>query len=350
MYSPVTAIQPLTPELDQPLNTKTSVPKGNNPVVSNDPGTNTMDEPEDPVMAGPPAPEVYQPVAPLDSDCCGSGCTPCILDIYQQELEIAKRRRTSNLKSSKLTPDEYTEFELIDILPATAGVANTANIYRFRLPKDTRLGHKAGQHLIIRETLAETPRCSLVRQYSILSDPGQLDHFDLLVKVYEEGRMSSVVREWKIGRRVEMRGPAGDFRHQQGRQKKLILVCQGTGIVPFISIIREILENGDDETVIRLLYSTRRFSDILAVDHIMEFSDYWNFSTSIFLSQDLGSGRLLGPNKEIVRARLEYVHLQSEVSDGSDSYVAVCGSKEYIKAICSYLQSLQVSPENIFRF
>jgi len=180
-----------------------------------------MDEPEDPVMAGSPAPEVYQPVAPLESDCCGSGCTPCILDIYQQELEIAKRRRISNLKSSKLTSDEYTEFELIDILPATAGVANTANIYRFRLPKDTRLGHKAGQHLIIRETLAETPRRSLVRQYSILSDPGQLDHFDLLVKVYEEGRMSSVVREWKIGHRVEMRGPAGDFRHQQGRQKKI---------------------------------------------------------------------------------------------------------------------------------
>ena len=41
--------------------------------------------------------------------------------------------------------------------------------------------------------------------------------------------MSSVVREWKIGRRVEMRGPAGDFRHQQGRQKKLILVCQVKG-------------------------------------------------------------------------------------------------------------------------
>ena len=24
------------------------------------------------------------PWKPLDSDCCGSGCNPCILDIYQQ--------------------------------------------------------------------------------------------------------------------------------------------------------------------------------------------------------------------------------------------------------------------------
>ena len=31
----------------------------------------------------PPAPE-----HPLDSDCCGGGCTPCVMDIYQQELEL----------------------------------------------------------------------------------------------------------------------------------------------------------------------------------------------------------------------------------------------------------------------
>lgn len=31
-----------------------------------------------------------KPDKPLDSDCCGQGCDPCILDIYQQELEIWK--------------------------------------------------------------------------------------------------------------------------------------------------------------------------------------------------------------------------------------------------------------------
>lgn len=32
-----------------------------------------------------------KPEKPLDSDCCGQGCTPCILDIYQEELDIWKR-------------------------------------------------------------------------------------------------------------------------------------------------------------------------------------------------------------------------------------------------------------------
>ena len=36
------------------------------------------------------------PVPPLDSDCCGSGCTPCIFDIYEQELKIAKLKTVSS--------------------------------------------------------------------------------------------------------------------------------------------------------------------------------------------------------------------------------------------------------------
>lgn len=31
----------------------------------------------------PPVP----PVAPDDSDCCRSGCDPCVFDLYQEELE-----------------------------------------------------------------------------------------------------------------------------------------------------------------------------------------------------------------------------------------------------------------------
>lgn len=29
-----------------------------------------------------------KPEPPLDSDCCGQGCDPCILDIYAEEVKI----------------------------------------------------------------------------------------------------------------------------------------------------------------------------------------------------------------------------------------------------------------------
>ena len=32
------------------------------------------------------------PIPPEPSDCCGSGCVPCVLDIYDQEVAIWKRQ------------------------------------------------------------------------------------------------------------------------------------------------------------------------------------------------------------------------------------------------------------------
>ena len=29
-----------------------------------------------------------KPERPLDSDCCGQGCNPCVLDLYAEELVI----------------------------------------------------------------------------------------------------------------------------------------------------------------------------------------------------------------------------------------------------------------------
>ena len=32
-----------------------------------------------------------KPERPLDSDCCGQGCSPCVLDIYDEDLKIWER-------------------------------------------------------------------------------------------------------------------------------------------------------------------------------------------------------------------------------------------------------------------
>jgi hypothetical protein len=32
-----------------------------------------------------------KPEKPLDSDCCGRGCSPCVFDLYEQDLAIWER-------------------------------------------------------------------------------------------------------------------------------------------------------------------------------------------------------------------------------------------------------------------
>jgi hypothetical protein len=45
-----------------------------------------------------------RPVEPLPSQCCGSGCSPCVFDLYHQDLarwEAARARKDGSLLSRK---------------------------------------------------------------------------------------------------------------------------------------------------------------------------------------------------------------------------------------------------------
>ena len=98
-----------------------------------------------------------RPEEPLESDCCGSGCTMCVFDIYQRDLEIWERE-CSNLLSAgiKNTRDNVpcdvisrTEFKKFELLSVISHTKDTA-IYRFNLPPQTQLRLETGQHLILR--------------------------------------------------------------------------------------------------------------------------------------------------------------------------------------------------------
>ncbi|XP_065210352.1 NADH-cytochrome b5 reductase-like isoform X2 [Planococcus citri] len=40
------------------------------------------------------------PEKPLDSDCCGSGCTPCVFDVYEELLAKWKEKKRIPRRSS----------------------------------------------------------------------------------------------------------------------------------------------------------------------------------------------------------------------------------------------------------
>ena len=45
------------------------------------------------LSADEPPEEIYdnlpsRPERPLDSDCCGQGCIPCVFDLYEEEVKI----------------------------------------------------------------------------------------------------------------------------------------------------------------------------------------------------------------------------------------------------------------------
>lgn len=99
------------------------------------------------------------PEKPLDSDCCGTGCTPCVFDIYEEEMlkwrmECDRIRNGNNVDKdiqagdcgSVLSTSEFRSFALDSISRLT----KDSCVYRFNIPRNRKLGLKIGQHLIMR--------------------------------------------------------------------------------------------------------------------------------------------------------------------------------------------------------
>ena len=110
------------------------------------------------------------PEKPLESDCCGTGCTPCVLDIYQEELEEwlklkamtgeerAQWRREERLRRQEgkdatdhvspvaISPSEYRSFSVAKIKQLTAD----SFVFTFTLPAGHTLGLYIGQHITLR--------------------------------------------------------------------------------------------------------------------------------------------------------------------------------------------------------
>lgn len=54
------------------------------------------------------------PLKPEDSDCCGSGCVPCVFDIYEQDLKIWKQECCKIQQNLKNRDDQVMRVTIKD--------------------------------------------------------------------------------------------------------------------------------------------------------------------------------------------------------------------------------------------
>jgi len=101
------------------------------------------------------------------------------------------------------------------------------------------------------------------RAYSISSAPGQ-DHLDLTIRGMKGGFVSKYLLEKiEIGDSFDTSGPLGGFYHEpliDGNE--LVFIAGGSGITPFMSIIRDQVIR-DWPLRITLIYGSRKPSDII---------------------------------------------------------------------------------------
>lgn len=174
----------------------------------------------------------------------------------------------ANRERSVLKKDEFQKFPLIqkEIL------SKDSAIFRFGLPRPTDvLGLPIGQHIQIQ---AEVDGKNVLHSYTPTSlDQDSKGYFDLLIKVYPNGRLSKHLDSLKLGESINVKGPKGFYKHEANKLNHICMVAGGTGITPMYQLIKAILTNPEDNTKITLLYGSISEEDILLRSELDEFAE-----------------------------------------------------------------------------
>lgn len=122
-------------------------------------------------------------------------------------------------------------------------------------------GHRAGQHVDVRLTAEDGYQAQ--RSYSIASAPED-ERLMLTVERLADGEVSPyLVDELRPGDELELRGPIGGYFVWEARLGgPLLLVAGGSGVVPFMAMLRHRAAT-DGLVPTRLLYSSRSLDDVI---------------------------------------------------------------------------------------
>jgi cytochrome-b5 reductase len=218
-----------------------------------------------------------------------------------------------------LNPNKWTEFKLED----KAKVSHNTQLFRFSFDPSTKLGLDVASCLITRAPLgkdAEGKTKYVIRPYTPISDPDSNGYFDLLIKVYPDGKMSQHFASLKPGDVVEVKGPIEKLRYSPNMKKHIGMIAGGSGITPMLQVIEEILKNPDDITKVSLLYANVSPDDILLKQKLDSLAAT-HPNLKVFYTVDKPSNDWRGGTGFISKD----MALKGLPAPGDDTLVLVCG-------------------------
>lgn len=102
------------------------------------------------------------------------------------------------------------------------------------------------------------------RSYSIASAPDGSNIIELVIVLLEGGLGTTYLfNEINVGSNITLRGPVGVFTLPETLDKDLYLICTGTGIAPFRSMVHWIHQQKIAHKNIHLIFGCRKLTDQL---------------------------------------------------------------------------------------
>jgi CDP-4-dehydro-6-deoxyglucose reductase len=131
------------------------------------------------------------------------------------------------------------------------------------------------------------------RSYSIASAPNGTNVIELVIVLLEGGAGTTYLfNQVTVGTEVLLRGPQGKFTLPETIDNDLYLICTGTGIAPFHSMVSWLKDNPKDHKNIYLIFGCRTKEDLLYYNELKELEAALpNFHYIPTLSRQTWEGR-----------------------------------------------------------
>ncbi|XP_062231698.1 NADH--cytochrome b5 reductase 1-like [Phragmites australis] len=240
-----------------------------------------------------------------------------------------------------LDPENFKEFKLVEMRQLSHNVAK----FKFALPSPTSvLGLPIGQHISCRGQDAAGEE--VIKPYTPTTLDSDLGYFELVIKMYPQGRMSHHFREMKVGDYLSVKGPKGRFKYQPGQVRAFGMLAGGSGITPMFQVTRAILENPNDNTKVHLIYANVTYDDILLKEELDRMAKNYpdRFKIYYVLNQppEVWDGGVGFVSKEMIQTHCP--------AHAVDIQILRCGPPPMNKAMAAHLDELGYTKEMQFQF
>jgi len=160
----------------------------------------------------------------------------------------------------------------------------TAKSFRLVSPDAYLPPFQAGQYINL---FVDVAGVRTSRPYSISSPPSQSGYYEIAVRRVEDGFVSNYLLETvKVNDRLESTGPSGNFYYNPlFHGNDLVFLAGGSGITPFMSMIREVTDRGLPRKI-HLIYGSRKPDDMIFGQELQEKAKlHENFKLTSVISE-----------------------------------------------------------------
>ncbi|MCJ7772353.1 MAG: ferredoxin reductase, partial [Desulfobacterales bacterium] len=220
-------------------------------------------------------------------------------------------------------------------------IDETPSTKTFRLVSpDTSLPpFQAGQYISL---FLEISGIRTSRPFSISSPPNQTGYYDITVRRVENGLVSNYLLDTvKKGGTLESSGPSGTFVYNPIiHDDTMVCIAGGSGITPFMSMIRQITDCGLNRTVY-LFYGNKELNDIIFHEELTQISN--NFSNFYYIPVIENTSNNYTGVCGLISSQL----IKDTLKELSDKSYFLCGPKGLYDFCLPGLESLNIPNRKI---